>query len=254
MTNQKKFTEKGVGYYNIDNRENRDKRENIVDVDSSLDSSFGATPPQTDESPILSPGQKGEAMPQAEPLDNLSPTPDNDCINEAFVHRARFTLYDNGEQAKQRYKFGVRIHESQDPTITHDFLASLTKDMRNFKQYLPEGVDYEEMKEIRKSIKEDYDTYPYMGKLHYNEGVKGYSQRTSNEPYSWVVVWYNREEGGWDYLLKMYNWVQDGSLYNNTLSQKQRQTNVKADGMWFNPRYKHEQLTNRNKTFRDRRK
>lgn len=247
LSQEKKFTSKGVGYNNKDNRDNRDNKDNICDRSSSWPQA--ATPPFNDPS-ILSSSQE-----VAKPKSILvmeAPTPETSPIHKAFVHRALFTLFDNGENSTQRYKFQVTINPAEEKNTRHEFISSLTKDLRNFKKYLPQGIDYEAIKEGRKLIKEQHGSYPYMGKLHYNEGWKPGAQRTQNEPECFVLVWYDPVEKGWDFYLQMYAWEHKGSLYSNNLNKTQKLRGVKATDIWFNPDYHHEQLHKRNKTFAER--
>lgn len=245
--------EKGVAYNNKDNRDNKENKDNIEHEFSSSSLTSAATPPQANHSNILPSSQEG-----AKPINVVAtaePTPHN-LITTEFVHRALFTLFDNGENSNnrshQRYKFQATINPANNPSSKHEFIGSLTKDLRNFKKYLPEGINYEDIKYLRKHIKDEYGAYPYLGKLHYNEGRKAHSQRNSNEPYCFVAVYWNSEEQGWDFILQMYEWIHRGSLYDTNLTKAQRAKNVKATEIWFNKQYEHSQITQRNRTFADR--
>lgn len=251
---------KGVGYNNRDNKENKENKENTDTRSASLSSCPEATPPsqatpsQAIVESILSPSQEVAKPEYCLAMEAPTPDEDSSLINKAFVHRALFTLYDNGEsttKSHQRYKFQVTINPADKPSDKHEFIGSLTKDLRNFKKYLPEGIDYEDIKQLRTQVKKRYGSYPYIGKLHYNHGRKTHSQRNQNEPYSFVAVYYNEAEKGWDFILNMYDWIHQGSLYDSNLTKKQESQNVKATDIWFNPDYEHPQINERNKTFAD---
>ena len=165
---QKIFDANGVGYYNIENKDNKDNKENAVS--RSSDSEANASLSHTDT--IMSSSQEeGEAY--KESVAAASPTPeDTAIIDEDYVHRALFTWYDNGEDARQRYKFQVRINPSEAPSEAVEFIATLTKDRRNFKKHLPDGAQQilEFADTLRDHVKQKHNTYPYIGKFHLNHG------------------------------------------------------------------------------------
>jgi len=237
----------GVGYYNIDNKDNKDNTDNCVA--SSLDTEANASHSHSEvtSTKALLSQEEGEAS--KESVATASPTPEEAPITQDYVHRALFTFYDNGEHSKQRYKLQIRINPAEAPSEAVEFIATLTKDRRNFKKYLPEGA--EELLEfadgVRAYTKGKYKTYPYIGKMHFNHGWrKDAEQRNTNEPWCACAVWWDGT--GWSYALTMYDWQHQGTLTKQGRTRRQIENNVQATDFWQNPTHNTQQRT---KTFRE---
>lgn len=227
----------GVQYYNEDNKDKEDKKDKILRTNNPfLTSSSGqqATPANVNSSIMLSSGegQQGEG----EPLDSGAPGseigPEEIKIYDS-MKTAIIQLYDNGEQARQRYKLKTRINlkDGENP----EFIANLTKDLRNFKKYIPEEGKAEVIEfanHFRKEIKAKYGSYPYIGKFHFNDPEEG--SRTI-EPNTVVAVWYDPDNKGWSGALMIYDWVLKFDLFSEYLTEKQRQARVKCQTTWTHP-------------------
>lgn len=228
--------QKGVGYYNIDNRENRDKRDKILtDTDnpfpiSPLDVVANATL-KSGESPLDEAKREG-ALPSMSLA--TAPTP----LDADQIKGCVFQLFDNGEQSTQRYKYKLRLNLTDG--TNPEFIASLTKDLRNFKKYVP-GANRQQIIDIameeRKRIKAMTGSWPYIGKLHLNAGVGDHKKTIQIEPDTLVVIWWDPEERGWSGAVKFQNWVHEFDLFEQNLTAKQRALGVRAQDNWQNPKY-----------------
>ena len=232
------FSKKGVDTYNKDNRDNKDNKNNYchqVDDDNSfLISSLGiasveALSPEDLKSLSLASSQEEGALPHLSKA--TAPTP----LDADQLRGCIFQLFDNGETARQRYKFKIRFNLID--KTTPEFIASLTKDFRNFKKYIPEPYrqDIIEMvTEERHRIKKLTGSFPYCGKLHLNTGMTGTKQ---TEPDTFVIVWWDPEEKGWSGVIKFQNWAHEFDLFTEYLTAKQKAMGVKCQDNWQNPKY-----------------
>jgi hypothetical protein len=157
-------------------------------------------------------------------------------LDATQIDRALIQLFDNGETARQRYKLKTRIN-LHDKSDNPEFIAPMTKDFRNFKRYIPaEGREavLEYATEIRKKIKAQFGSYPYIGKFHLNNG-SGASIQV--EPNTLAAVWYNAEEGGWSGVLMIQDWIYHFDLFKDYLTDKQKIIGVKAQTLYINPEH-----------------
>jgi hypothetical protein len=227
---------KGVGYYNEDNKENEDNEDNYSEHDNRFRSvSFGLAP--LSASPPSSPCSDAVALPQEEEDLSSSETPplDSDQVERFIVQ-----LFDNGADAYQRYKLKIRLNlvDKSNP----EFIASLTKDIRNFKKYIP-GPNRDEIiamaVEERQRIKKQFGIYPYLGKFHFNVGQSSVKKRVCNqiEPDTLALIWWDEENKGWSGIFKIQNFAREFDLFTEYLTPKQKQQGVKAQDNWTNPKY-----------------
>jgi len=224
--------QKGVDTYNIDNRDNKDNKNNYCLRDNNSVSliSLGVASDEALKTNDLSSCQKRETESQLS-VAGGAPTP----LDQDQLRGCIFQLFDNGETARQRYKFKIRLNliDKTNP----EFIASLTKDFRNFKKYIPEPYrqDIIDMvQEERHRIKQLTGSFPYCGKLHLNTGNTGNSQI---EPDTFVIVWWDPEEKGWSGIIKFQNWAHEFDLFTEYLTAKQRAMGVKCQDNWQNPKY-----------------
>jgi hypothetical protein len=225
---------KGVDY-NIDNIENKKNIKNIEhEANGFLSPSVGvvsyATP--IDDRSDLSSGQtaKRDSMSQV-----CIPQPTPLCEDQ--IIRSRLQMYDNGEGSSQRYKLKCTIDLVDGSRA--EFIASLTKDMRNFKKYIPEeGKDLvlEVATQYRRHIKKTHSTYPYMGKFHLNQG-RGRHIHSQIEPNTVAIIWFNPEDKGWSGALMIYDWSYEFDLFDTYVTEKQKQSGLKCQDIWKNPKY-----------------
>ena len=232
------FANRGVGTYNIDNKDNKDNKNNYserynrfalcssgIEADASLIRSSSG--------PLESPLDlaKGEGALPCLSVAGGAPTP----LDSNQVERFIIQLFDNGEQAFQRYKLKIRLNltDKENP----EFIASLTKDLRNFKKYIPEPYRDEIIEmavQERKRIKDQFGVYPYLGKFHLN---LGYRKTAQTEPDTFVVVWWDDENKGWSGIFKIQNFVREFDLFTTFLTPAQKAQGVKAQDNWKNPKY-----------------
>lgn len=238
--------DKGVVYYNTDNEDNLYNEDNSCNRFSRLVLGLA-----TDVA--LSPGGLSFSQEGAEPLtvvlDNQAPTP----LDEDQVKSWIAQLWDNGEGAFQRYKFKIRLNLTDG--TNPEFIASLTKDMRNFKKHLPD-LDREAIlsyvNQRRHEIKKQTEHFPYVGKFHLNQGPRIKKHQVCNqvEPGTLVIVWWDTENKGWNAEFLIENFSQQLSLFTEYLTKRQRSLGVKAQDSWRNPKY---DITVRPKTWAQQR-
>lgn len=212
----KKFTEIGVDYYNIDNKDNKDNRDNDL-----LDLSFGL---EADASLKLT-GQEEKTKSIA----LQSPTP---TLTESDVARCLITWYDNGEHVRQRYKLAIRINPTHEQSTSWNFIANCNKDPRVFRRHCPDTLTRQFGDEMRAYTKDQTGNYPYLGKIHANAGWNpNGDQYNDTESESGVAVWW--DGSGWRCVVKLYDFLKEIKLYNDKLTPAQIKKNVKATGIFF---------------------
>lgn len=239
----RKSATRGVGYYNEDNKNNEDNENNYskqenrflpsssgIEANASLiDSSIDLV-----ESPLDL--AKGEGALPCVSGQVGAPTPlDMDQVERFIVQ-----LFDNGESAYQRYKLKLKLNLTD--KTNPEFIASLTKDLRNFKKYIPEPYRDEIIEmaiQERKRIKEQFGVLPYIGKFHFNTGSTPSRKKTCNqiEPDTLAIVWWDPVEKGWSGIFKIQNFAREFDLFTEYLTPKQKSMGVKAQDNWTNPKY-----------------
>jgi hypothetical protein len=181
-----------------------------------------------------------------------APTP---ILDRSMVERCVISLFDNGEQSKQRYKLTIRLNlKDEAQSNSPEFIAPMSKDPRSFRRYSPVGtreelVDFHN--EIRKYVKgQGIDNKPYFGKLHLNNENWELGRKSIQvEPLCFASVWYDGE--GWSGIIKMYDFLLPFDLFSDHLTAKQKSMNVKSTYLWLNPKY---QKSRRPLTWAERRK
>jgi hypothetical protein len=230
-----KQTNDGVGYYNIleyikikDNKEKHIANEETSFTSKEEDSGL------TDQSGLASLSASQDIPPEVSLERNLAPTP---ILNESMIERAPIQLFDNGPDQFQRYKLKVRLNLLNDKT-NPEFIASLTQDMRNFKKYIPEpGRDeiIEVAKETRRSIKDNFGVYPWIGKFHLNNGFVPGKSSIQIEPMTFAALWFDTHHQGWSGMVQIYEWVYKFDLFDNNITAKQTKAGVVAQTLFVNP-------------------
>ena len=227
---------RGVHYYNEDNKENKDNEDNYSEHENRFRPiSFGLA--SLSAPPSSSPCSDAVALPQEEEdLSSSEPRP----LDSDQVERFIIQLFDNGPDAFQRYKLKIRLNlvDKENP----EFIASLTKDIRNFKKYIPEPYRNEIIQmaqEERQRIKKQFGIYPYLGKFHLNVGAAKGKKKVCNqiEPDTFAVVWWDDENKGWSGIFKIQNFAREFDLFTDYLTPKQKLQGVKAQDNWTNPKY-----------------
>jgi hypothetical protein len=230
--------QKGVGTYNKDNRDNKENKNNYCERDNKFSPiSLGLASEEALETEIidqgsLTSGQERGALPYLCQAGAPTPELDSDQIKSCILQ-----LFDNGEAAKQRYKFKIRLNliDGSNP----EFIASLTKDMRNFRKYIPEPYKEDIIKfakHIRAQVKQQHDTIAYLGKLHMNNSDNPRATKQI-EPNTFVGVWWDPVERGWSGTILFQNWHHNFDLFTDYLTAKQKSMGVKCQDNWQNPKY-----------------
>lgn len=214
---------------------------NTKNVNNSCITSFG---PEADASQDV----QGSLDPRpAGVLDiqsvTLLPTPDitqDQILNfeTQAIKRYLIQLFDNGESSFQRYKIRIRFNLVED--INPEFIASVSKDYRNFVKYLPEQDREQvkaEIKDIIRGVKLKYGVQPYIGKFHENMGKKTKFARSQVEPLTYVAVWWDQENKGWECIVRIKNFAEQISLFDHHISAKQKQAGLRAQDLWINKQY-----------------
>jgi hypothetical protein len=236
-----------VGYYNILYKlDNKDNKDNILGNEES------SLPDENNTLPSIPSGLASRSASQDIPPQEKSfvsgvgntemVNPDEDLrdLCEDQIKRAIIQFFDNGEGVPQRYKIKVRLNlvDKDNP----EFIATLTKDWSNFTKYIPAECK-DQIKEFaqvfRAQIKRDYNTSPYLGKFHLNQGrAPGMTRAfTQIEPWTVAAVWYDNENTAWRYHLQIQDWIQKGVLTSANLTPAQQKIGVKAQDLYINPKY-----------------
>lgn len=238
-------TKKGV-QYNKDNKENKNNKDNTCLTNNRfLSSSLGSEACASSPNEVSRLGQEEGALP-CYSSQVQAPTP---FLCQDMLKSAIIQFFDNGEETAQRYKLKIRLNLVDGEDV--EFIANLTKDHRNFKKYIPEECreDIIQLSTLmRKDIKKTFGAWPYIGKFHLNEHSS--ISRTQIEPWTFACVWWDEEAKGWSGFIKVYEFEYEFDLFNNHLTAKQKNSRVKAQHIWKNPKY---DTTPRNKTWAQQR-
>ncbi len=169
----------------------------------------------------------------------LAATP---TLQKSMVEKAFVTFFDNGPDAKQRYKIAIRLNLVDDGSddLTPEFIAPITKDPRSFRRYAATGTKQDLIDfhiEMRGYVKElGVDNKPYFGKFHLNH--KNWSNKKSKiqvEPYCYACVWYDGE--GWSAVIRLYDFIIQFDLFNTNVTANQTKMGVKSTYIWQNPKH-----------------
>ena len=167
------------------------------------------------------------------------------------VKRAVFTLFNN---AGGRRNLAVRLNLTD--TDNANFVASL-QPRSNITNYLKHTGDHKEsariwFKEVRTYGKTHY-TMPQQGKWHENVHRKGKAlQPIQVEPMCYASVAYDPQEKEYRLFAKLYDLILwDVPLDSGYLSDKQKDTGVRGQHLYINPRFDTRQ---RPKTWAQKRK
>ena len=237
-------------HYNIDNKDNKENKDNTLSTNNGFSSPFtGVVAYATPDShrSHLSSGQSGVEN-DSSLVEITQPTP---LLTEDMIKRASIQMFDNGETSAQRYKIKIGIDLIDGERV--EFIASLTKDMRNFKKYIPEqsrDMIINLANAFRKDTKQRLNTYPYLGKFHMNQG-RGRHIHSQIEPNTFVALWYDTEEKGWCGELMIYDWMHRFDLFDEYVTDRQKKSGLKCQDIWTNPTH---DIKERPKTWAELRK
>lgn len=228
--------DRGVDYYNVYNEENEDNENNYSEHENGFRSLPIGIAADAAQEPIIEGASPRGQKEEEEALASSETLPlDSDQVERFIVQ-----LFDNGPDAFQRYKLKIRLNLTD--KTNPEFIASLTKDIRNFKKYIPEPYRDEIIQmavEERQRIKKQYGVYPYLGKFHLNTGRSSQRKNTGNqvEPDTFAVVWWDDDVKGWSGIFKIQNFAREFDLFTEYLTPAQRAQGVKAQDNWCNPKY-----------------
>jgi hypothetical protein len=247
MKNSVEDSNQVVHYYNILYKlDNKDNKDNILgNEESSLPDEKNTLP--SIPSGIASRSASQDIPPQEEPFvsgvgntEMVNPDQDLRDLCEDQIKRAIIQFFDNGEGAPQRYKLKTRLNltDGDNP----EFIATLTKDWSNFKKYIPAECKETIMdvaRDFRAKIKQQYNTTPYMGKFHLNQGRQAGVDKafTQIEPNTVAFVWYDSINGQWKYFFQLQDWIRTGDLTAAHITAAQVKTGVKGQDLYINPKY-----------------
>lgn len=228
--------DRGVGYYNKYNKDNLDNENNYSEQENGfLPVSVGVAADAAQSQRLEDLGLRGQKEGEEDLSSNETLPLDADQVKRYIVQ-----LFDNGEDAVQRHKLKIRLNLTDG--TNPEFIASLTKDIRNFKKYVPEPNRQEiiEMaQQERLRIKKEYGVYPYLGKFHLNTGPGPKRRNVSHqiEPDTLAVVWWDDDVKGWSGIFKIQNFAQEFDLFTEYLTDRQRSMGVRAQDVWTNPKH-----------------
>lgn len=240
--------QKDVGYYNkeIIKKQQRNNKDIAQEYSVATPLSFGLaslSAPQMNPEVVQTPTEEKE-LPDSNLMQDQAPTSPPDHINSNHIKRAVIQFYHNqGQNKLQERKLKIRLNcdfgDGKEENV--EFIATMTQDLGNFKKYHPE----ESREHIhawamasRSDIKKHYDVNAYMGKFHMNNGWrKGMSQVNQIEPWTSALLWYDKMSRTYRCLVKIYQWEEIFELTDETVTDKQRKTNVKAQKLWYNPQH-----------------
>ena len=232
-----------VGYYNkeIIKKEQRNNKDIRQGEQVTPSSSFGlvAIAPQVNPEVVEDP-EEGEVSLETS-LVNQAPTSPPDYIQPEQIKRCIVQYYHNQGSAKvQERKLKVRLNcDFGDGEENIDFIATLTTDLSNFKKYHPEESRefiHNWTMNCRSQVNHEFGVKPYMGKFHENNGWRpGRSQVNQIEPWTSCLLWYDKDKRIYRCLLRIYQWEEIFELSDETVNEKQKKTNLKAQKLWYNP-------------------
>jgi hypothetical protein len=220
---------RGIGYYNTYNINNKDNKENTLPLKESntenefLIQSFGLASREEKEARMSPEGVVGSAAPG---------------LDENSVLGTVVQLFDNGQNELQQYKLKVRLNltDKSNP----EFIAPLTKNIQNFKRYIPQPYRDELItlaQQSRKEIRDKFDVWPYLGKFHLNQGRSAGTHKISIEPNTMAIVWYNNIDKHWTFTLRIHDFTLLGDLDETYLTSKQKVIGVKCQYVYRNEKF-----------------
>lgn len=250
--NRKKFDEKGVSYYNKDNKDNKDNRDaEMKPLSLDRTTSSEATPLNQAEESLLDDasikpqgsldpeGQEGErsclVIEKAETPPRLGIK--DPAITPEEVDRCLLTFYDNGADARMRYRLAITINPNETASERWEFIANLNKDRRIFMRNIPEEnrefvVDFGNV--MRAECKQKYRNYPMLGKIHNNSKRQAFSVNQKEDGCAAAVYWTGSEWLAtvmlWEYVIK------DIPLIDSLLTDRQKKQNIRGvSGILYGP-------------------
>lgn len=228
--------DRGVGYYTKEiiknNKDNKDSREEHTKIGvEPVSSGLASRSHQAEPSAEVS-------QEEVTCVSDEAPTP-HDMIKSENVKRAMIQLFVN-EHSKQKHKLKVRLNlDANGSEENVEFIATLTKDRRNYVKYLPEhSRDWfiEWADTMAQDVKTACGVKPYRGKFHFNQGyVQGQEQVNQIEDWCACVVWFHPDIKKWCAVFRIFEFEQLVELETEFITDSQKKVNVHAQRLWLNP-------------------
>ena len=219
--NEKKLTNIGVDYYNIDNKLiTKDNKENIPKYFSLLT--------EANASLTLSSSQE-VAEPRYSEIQAPTPTPPSELTVTKMITQIFYNT-----NSTQKHKLKVRLNHV-DKTNT-EWIATMNKDLRVFRRHNNLELARDWIKRTRTVFHQDagYKT-PYYGKFHCHKDHNGVVPGINKEPNCFASMSYNTEDESWYAIIAIYDWM-GVYEYDYNFTAKQKKQGVKAQLVYTNPK------------------
>jgi hypothetical protein len=163
-------------------------------------------------------------------------------LTQSDVLRCVVQMWDNGEESRQRSKLKVRLN-LVDGTDA-DFIAPLTKDVRNFMKHTADKDLARDWKnQSSKFVKDRFNVKPWLGKFH--EVQQAYTSKYHKqtvEPNCFATVWWDDEAKDWSATLILYDFaIEELDLQSRNVTDKQRAQGCRSSRIWINPEHDKQQ-------------
>lgn len=243
---KKIFDKNGVSYYNKDNKENKENSDTVL-AHLPLDrtTSSEATPLKNVDVSLAALSSERDSQEEGRSPESIvtkqAETPPrigivNPGILPEEVDRCLLTYYDNGPNARMRYRLGITINPNEAPGERWEFIANLNKDPRIFRRNIPDEnrqFVYDFGNAMRDECKRRYQKYPMLGKIHSNSKLAN-STNQKEDGCAAAVYWTGSSWCAtvmlWEYVIK------DIELTDSLLTAKQIKQNTKAvSGIIYGP-------------------
>lgn len=217
---EKKLTDFGVDYYNIDNKLiTKDNKENIPKYFSLLT--------EADASLKLSSSQE-VAKPESVSV-TQGPTPPSE---ETVAKMITQIFYNTNSTQKNKLK--VRLNHTD--KTNSEWIATMSKDARVFRKHNDLELARGWIKHTRATFAQELGyKAPYFGKFHCHKDANGLVPGIQKEPKCFASMAYNTEDGSWYAIIAIYDWI-GVYEYDYNFSAKQKAQGVKAQLVYTNPK------------------
>jgi len=219
------------GHYNNSNNSNKkNKEKNMRD---GFRSTSGFEPLRETDTSCLSTSREAEGVSCSRP------------DWESTIQQAVFHFWDNGDDAKRRYKTHIQLQLTE-KRIKFEYIANMTKDLRDFKKHIAQSdiaLAHEFISTVKQHTAANNYNKPYYGKLRVKEGKNSVAKQI--EPHAYIATWYDADENAWDLFLFYKGWTYQGYFQTANLSKSQRAGGCKGYDMYkkSSPEYKQNELT-----------
>lgn len=189
---------------------------------------------------VISPAQdsvlKSDFLPKGSVALASNATPSSTPLDVSQVKRCLVQLWDNGENSRQRYKLKVRLNLTDGSDV--DFIASLTKDPRNFIKHTADKEMAREWKnEFNEFVKKNFGVRPWLGKFHLVSGAYTSKFHTQVvEPNCFATVWWDEAAKDWTATIMIYDFsLEEVDMQSRNVTELQRNKGCRSSRLWINP-------------------